>query len=341
MQQIHALRAPADPPSFHLWYAYAAQSFPAINQAINEMLKREGSISIRELDHIYDQYLSPSAIAGRVEKFGTGISDEVDRVIGMIDAAIGTGADYAEHLSGASERLGGTKDHDTLREIIGTLVSSTHDVQQQNRMLQQSLKSSKEEISALQAKLFAIGQEIMTDPLTSLANRKLFDQELDHAIKESEKDKRRPLSLLMCDIDHFKNFNDAFGHVMGDQALRLIASVLKLAVRGEDTPARYGGEEFAVILRNTGLRNALTVAENLRRAIIEKKIVKRSTGESLGKITISIGVAQFRPGDTAQTLTERADSCLYAAKHAGRNRVISEVETPTARFTHGAEVQLS
>jgi len=203
------------------------------------------------------------------------------------------------------------------------LVRSTREVETQNRSLQQSLKSSKEEINALQEKLVTIGRESLTDPLTSLANRKLFTEELDRAIRESKEDTNRPLSLLMCDIDHFKRFNDTYGHVVGDQMLRLFASVMKSEVRMQDTPARYGGEEFAVVLPDTAIQQAETVAEKLRRAIIERKIVKRSTGESLGKLTVSIGVAQFRPGDNAQTLIERADKCLYAAKNAGRNRVIA------------------
>jgi diguanylate cyclase len=128
----------------------------------------------------------------------------------------------------------------------------------------------------------------------------------------------------MCDIDHFKRFNDTYGHVVGDQALRLIAAAMSRAVRDQDTPARYGGEEFAVVLPNTSLDQAVAAAENLRRAIMEKKVVKRSTGEDLGRITVSIGVAQFQFTDSAQSFIERADGHLYAAKRTGRNRVVWE-----------------
>jgi len=332
MQQIHALQAPADPASFHLWYAYATKAFPAINQTINETISRDGSISVDALDHLYNQYLSTGTSANRVQKVGIDINDEVNRVIDVIDAAIGTGADYADHLSGASKRLADTKDQESLREIIGMLVSSTRKVEQQNRTLQQSLKSSKDEIDALQKELLAIGEESHTDPLTSLGNRKLFTERLDRAIKNSEENVHRPLSLLMCDIDYFKRFNDTFGHVVGDQMLCLFASVMKASIRNQDTAARYGGEEFAVVLPDTALRHASAVAESLRSAIIERKIVKRSTGENLGRLTVSIGVAQFRRGDTAQMLIERADSCLYAAKNAGRNRVVSEADNPAVQL---------
>jgi diguanylate cyclase len=134
------------------------------------------------------------------------------------------------------------------------------------------------------------------------------------------------LSLMMIDIDRFKFFNDTFGHLTGDQVLRLVAQCVRQNVKGQDIAARYGGEEFAVVLPHTALRQALTVADHIRRAVMSKDLVKRSTGEGLGRVTISIGVATQRKSDTAQTLIERADACLYAAKRTGRNKVICEAD---------------
>jgi diguanylate cyclase len=108
---------------------------------------------------------------------------------------------------------------------------------------------------------------------------------------------------------------------------------VKQNVKGQDIAARYGGEEFAVVLPNTMLRSAITVADQIRRAVMGKELMKRSTGEHLGRVTISVGVAALRPTDTAQMLIERADGCLYAAKHAGRNRVISEADPEVAPAT--------
>ena len=135
----------------------------------------------------------------------------------------------------------------------------------------------------------------------------------------------------MTDVDHFKHFNDSYGHLTGDQVLRLVAMSVKQNVKGQDIAARYGGEEFAVVLPNTVLRSAITVAEHIRRAVMTKELMKRSTGENLGRITVSIGVAALRPGETPQALIERADGCLYAAKRAGRNRVISEADPEVAQ----------
>ena len=105
---------------------------------------------------------------------------------------------------------------------------------------------------------------------------------------------------MMTDIDHFKTFNDTFGHLTGDQVLRLVALSVKQNVKGQDIAARYGGEEFAVILPDTVLRSGVTVADHIRRAVMTKELMKRSTGEHLGRVTISIGVASLRPGDSAR-----------------------------------------
>ena len=140
-----------------------------------------------------------------------------------------------------------------------------------------------------------------------------------------------PLCLMLLDIDHFKNFNDTYGHQTGDQVLRLVAMTLKSNIKGKDLAARYGGEEFVAILPETDLEGAIIVADNIRKAIQAKELLKRSTNEKLGRITASFGVAVFRPADTASTLIERADRCLYAAKHAGRNRVVSEIDLANIR----------
>jgi diguanylate cyclase len=167
--------------------------------------------------------------------------------------------------------------------------------------------------------------EILTDPLTSLANRKFFDEAIAKTIAAAHA-RREPLSLMLTDIDHFKKFNDSYGHLTGDQVLRLVAIAVKQNVKGQDISARYGGEEFAVILPNTALRSALTVADQIRRTVMNKELMKRSTGEHLGRVTMSIGVATLGQSESPQALIERADVCLYAAKRSGRNRVIGETD---------------
>jgi diguanylate cyclase len=190
-------------------------------------------------------------------------------------------------------------------------------------------RASKNEINQLQENLEAVRHESLTDPLTTLANRKFFDQMLEKAIEESRK-ADEPLTLMLTDIDHFKKFNDTFGHLTGDQVLRLVAIAVKQNVKGQDLAARYGGEEFAIVLPKTALRQALAVADHIRRAVMAKELMKRSTGEHLGRVTISVGVATLHGNETSQALIERADACLYAAKRTGRNKVVCETDPEVA-----------
>ena len=323
--QMKALRQNATPRNYEIWYAYASGYHPALNQQINAILKAKGSISEADLVQIYEKHLSPSQLTERIDQVGVQVKGEIDQVMAMIDAALGSATSYTESLAGATEKLGQSKDRDGVRTIIESLVQTTRTMEISNRQLEERLSASKQEINELQENLEAVRTESLTDPLTQLANRKFFDITLEKAIAEAF-ERNEPLSLMLTDIDHFKAFNDNFGHLTGDQVLRLVAMAVRHNVKGKDTAARYGGEEFAVILPNTVLRAAVTVAEHIRRAVMAKELMKRSTGEQLGRITISIGVATVRAGDTGQSLIERADTCLYAAKRHGRNRVMCEAD---------------
>ena len=289
-------------------------------------------MSDADIDEIYETYISANRFTDRIDQVGTQVMGEIEQVMAMIGAAAGSANSYTESLADVTQKLGHTKDNDGLRSIVEGLVQAAKEMEKNNKALEARLTASKSEITQLQEHLETVRNESLTDPLTQLANRRYFDDSLAKAIEDSFT-KHEPLSLMMTDVDHFKKFNDTFGHLTGDQVLRLVAMSLKQNVKGQDIAARYGGEEFAVVLPNTVLRSALTVADHIRRAVMMKELMKRSTGEHLGRVTISIGVAQLRKGDTVQTLIERADNCLYAAKRSGRNRVICETDPEVSPAT--------
>ena len=336
--QIKALRQAATPRNYEVWYAYATGYHPSLNQKINETLQQSGALSDADLDQIYETYLSPTRLTDRIDKVGHQVMGEIEQVMAMIDAAAGSANSYTESLADMSEKLGSSKDREGLRAIVEGLVQTAKEMEVSNQKLEQRLHASKQEIDTLQENLEAVRTESLTDPLTQLANRKFFDTTLEDAIADARA-KNEPLSLMMTDIDHFKNFNDSFGHLTGDQVLRLVAMSVKQNVKGQDTAARYGGEEFAIVLPNTVLRSAITVADHIRRAVMTKELMKRSTGEHLGRVTISVGVATLHKSDSPQALIERTDACLYAAKRHGRNRVMCETDPEVAAT--GASVQVA
>jgi diguanylate cyclase len=323
--QIKSLRQTAIPRNYEIWYVYAAGYNSPLNKIINETLARNGRLTEADLEQIYDTYLSQIKTTDRIDKVGSRVIGEIDDVMTLISEALGMSASYDNSLSGATEQLSVAKSRDQVQAIVESLLKSTREMRDTNKALEDRLTLSKTEISNLQHSLEAIRAESLTDPLTGLGNRKYFDRSIDSAVQNALAS-GEPLSLLMFDIDHFKSFNDSYGHLTGDQVLRLVGMSLKQTIKGQDITARYGGEEFAVVLPNTGLRQALTVADHIRRAVMSKELKKKSTGEILGRVTISVGVSILKPGDDTDSLIERADACLYAAKRNGRNRVICEAD---------------
>jgi len=330
--QIKSLRQTAIPRNYEIWYVYATGYNSQLNKIINETLARNGKLSESDLDQIYETYLSHIKTTDRIDKVGARVIGEIDDVMRLISDALGMSASYDDSLNRADEKLSAASNRDQVKAVVDSLLKSTREMRDTNKALEERLTLSKSEISNLQQSLEAIRAESLTDPLTGLGNRKYFDRSIEMAVQAALAD-GEPLSLLMFDIDHFKSFNDSYGHLTGDQVLRLVGMSLKQTIKGQDITARYGGEEFAVVLPNTALRQALTVADHIRRAVMAKELKKKSTGEILGRVTISVGVSMLKPGDDTDSLIERADACLYAAKRNGRNRVICEVDPEYAAET--------
>jgi diguanylate cyclase len=327
--QIRSLGQPASPRNYEIWYAYASGYNAPLNQSINETLARRGELSEADLEQIHDTYFShrkaSDKATDRIDEVGARVLGEIDDVMTLLTAALGASASYDASLDGADEKLLAAESRHQVKAIVETLANSARDIREANKALEERLALSRAEIGNLQQSLEAIRAESLTDPLTGLGNRKYFDRMIKAAI-QSSRATGEPLSLLMFDIDHFKSFNDSYGHLTGDQVLRLVGLSLKQAVETQDITARYGGEEFAILLPNTALRQALTVADQIRHRVMDKELKKKSTGEILGRVTISVGVSLLRPDDDTDSLIERADACLYAAKRNGRNRVICETD---------------
>jgi diguanylate cyclase (GGDEF)-like protein len=193
------------------------------------------------------------------------------------------------------------------------LLAQKAELEQMHRQLQQA----HQELATLNAELLeanrALAQAAVTDGLTGLKNHRAFQEALHSAAQMAER-LQQPLSLVMFDIDHFKQFNDRFGHPAGDELLRQVAQVLRESARAYDVAARYGGEEFALLLPNTALEQAVQVAERLRQQI-------RAIENPHAPVSASFGVATYRRGMPPATLVYEADAALYRAKRNGRDQV--------------------
>jgi diguanylate cyclase len=322
------------PRNFEIWYNYISGAVPGLVRAVDAVIADGGTFSKERLDALHKEFFPDPSEDSRLADAAARIEGEIGKVMTAFDEAGGNARAFGQALGGFAHALQG--DESEVKAAIEKIVDATKDMRHQVQALEGRLDRSLGEIGQLKTDLDAMREEAFTDSLTRIPNRKKFDLELQRLAAEAAADGRE-LSLLMLDIDHFKRFNDTFGHPIGDQVLRLLAATLKENVKGRDTPARYGGEEFSVILPDTRLADALVVAENIRRAIGSKKVVNKQTGEDLGRITVSIGVGRMIAGEPPENLVGRADEALYAAKRGGRNRVASELEAGQTTLSIAAE----
>lgn len=319
------------PDNFEMFYAHAAGEITPATATIGEMLAQRKPFTQDMLDELRAKNRAIAAM----ELVGDGMSHVISGMLGHLDDVGRDAGRYSNKLSAVTGELHSNQSPDALRRLVDSLLSATRDMEHRTRSLEKQLQKSSEQVSELRCKLDNVHKESLTDPLTGIANRKAFDNALA-AAEASLVESNDPVSLLLCDIDNFKKFNDTWGHQTGDQVLRLVANCLSENVKGRDTAARYGGEEFGVVLRGTALQDAVRIAEQIRRAVETRRLIKKSTGDVLGTITISIGAAQFAPGETADATVRRADVCLYSAKQNGRNLVLSERDPRAAALSPNA-----
>ena len=320
---LKQLRSPALPRNYEILFAFASSVNKALCDDLRKALEKDGCFTEETAELLSNTYFNKKGMDEQVEEVGSQVSQEMTDIMSVIAAASERTGSYGQSLQGVTSKLASIESPQQLRTVLDELFETTNDMAEYNDLLEKRLAKSKGQIDELQMSLELTRVESFTDELTGLTNRKRFDQAMKLEISEA-KETGEPLSLLMLDIDHFKMFNDLHGHQTGDQVIRLVASTLKTNVKGRDTAARYGGEEFVIILPKTTLSAAIIVAEQMRIAVKTKELVKKSTNESIGHVTLSVGAATYRTDESIQELIERADASLYAAKEAGRNTVKSE-----------------
>jgi diguanylate cyclase len=253
-----------------------------------------------------------------------GLRAAIMEVAAIIDQTQTDARGYGAHLSGVTKELGPLGENDAAKQIIARLLARTNSFLDRTAEIETRLTTASTQITNLNSELDAARREATTDRLTGLGNRRQFDERLDAGIKAAN-ETDRSLALVVFDLDNFKKFNDEKGHLVGDQVLRHVGRQTERAVRDGDTAVRYGGEEFALILPGATLESARAIAERLRVTFDLNPLIRRDTREEIGHVTISAGVAVYRADESAVDFIGRADRALYAAKHKGRNRVLTEV----------------
>lgn len=321
-EKIKAENLLPTPENYELWYVYYSEENPEITRAIDVLISTGQALTEERCQEIHQRFLSDSSENERVRQAGDKIQSTIKEVTGAVSNVKQATSRYSTTLAQVTNEIKEKKNlsQQEVEKILGSVMDNTQDMLKQNLALEEELTRSSRAMKELQRDLDLVRKEALTDGLTNLSNRKAFDAEIRRVAREAQKD-GAAFSLLMMDIDHFKSFNDNYGHQVGDQVLRLVARTLIDGVKGRDMAARYGGEEFAIILPETNLQAAMKVAESLRKAVAGKEVINRNSGDKLGRITLSGGAAEFVAGESVDDFIERTDAALYTAKHNGRNQI--------------------
>ena len=308
------------PQNYSVYYHYFSGGISALNAAF-DVLSAQGKLTQKQCDDLYSKHIVADSGLALIKDANGVIDREVKKVMELLKLSLEGTGQFGEQLGSFSGQLAGASSIEVLRQAVGKIADETRAVAAQNDKLQGELATTTDQLSEMRDNFEKAYKESQIDPLTEIGNRKFFDQEAVRIIAEA-REQNIVLSLLMVDIDFFKKFNDTYGHLIGDQVLRLVARTMIENLKGRDIIARYGGEEFVILLPQTCVQDAERVANHLRASLATKRIRKRGTNEILGVITVSIGAAEYSPGETLESLVGRADVALYNAKQTGRNKVI-------------------
>jgi diguanylate cyclase len=313
---------PATPNNFAVWFNYAMGASPALRKTIDILVgnKRKFDTSINH--ELYATYIAASSGSSTSGDFPEQLRDVIASAKQFLATAISDNRTQIEALGEVSSQFNAASDP---RPIIEKLVAELAAATTRASALEENFHETSKELDTIRDSLKAAEQRSNTDALTGLANRRSLE-EFFRSAQITAMETGDPLSVMMIDVDHFKKFNDTYGHQVGDQVLRLVAKVLQENVRDVDLAARYGGEELIAVLPGANLDVCAGVAERVRRRISEARLTRRATGQEIARVTVSMGVAQFRLAESAEATIERCDRALYQAKRLGRNRTVTETD---------------
>jgi len=312
---------PPAPPNYEVWYNYVSERHPDLKFELDRIIRGDQTFDGSRNAELYEKFIGHAEESARVQETSGLVQEQVQLLLKALGGASGDLSDFGESINANLASFAAEGGEGNVETLLQDILLETRRIQESNRELQAKLNRSAEKISALQENLEKAEAESFTDALTGIANRKKLDAALLTEMAAAN-EQGYPLCFAVGDIDNFKNFNDTYGHTIGDQVIKLVAQALHENVKGNDLAARYGGEEFALILTDTSIENAYKLVETIRETIASKRIRNVQKDVDFGSVTLSLGLAEYQPGEAVSDFIERADGALYRAKDGGRNQTV-------------------
>jgi diguanylate cyclase len=314
---------PPDPINYAIWYEYVAGRNVPLRLELDALVRSKTPFDADTSLRLYKTYICHASVDS-FEKINGQLQQLLEEAAQAVRLTSEQAAVTGDHLAEQSQTLAAAAQQVGLQTILSEIIQETQQLAQTSQALKTRLDETHQEMAELRSELVQVREIAKTDALTGLLNRRAFDQALKTFVT---KPAVQPGCLVLLDLDHFKRINDTHGHLVGDKVLRFCASLLQKYAAAHHDPARYGGEELAIIMPETPLAEALTIAEQIRSVMETSRLKHNGSVDALGKVTVSSGIAVRQPGDTPESLIDRADAALYRAKAAGRNRIVAQ-ETP-------------
>lgn len=312
---------PPNPLNYALWYTYVSDRVPELNVQLDKTLTTYGTCPTMLSEQLFREHMIKDEIQGS-EDIQANLISLINNLHEHAGDVAKESASFSDVLEDSLDSLKKSEDGETslpVESVIAALSTHTKKMSETTRLFQDRMDEAQAEIQSLKEELTKSRQDARVDPLTNLFNRRTFDAELEMLTASNQS---ITSSFVLVDVDHFKRFNDTYGHLMGDKVLQYVGKLLKDSCPEPMVPVRYGGEEFAVLMPGSTQETAAKLAEEIRAKIQAIRIKQKKSGEVISSITASFGVSQLIAGETPEKLIERTDQALYRAKESGRNRVI-------------------
>lgn len=306
------------PTAYAVWYEHLAGTNARLTSDLNHRLEKTEQLDQDEITDLYAEHILSREI-GNNRLLQKSLEVLVHQLEKRAANSSGSTEKYELSLQEGQAELETLTDTRALQALLQKLIESTRDVRSSVGELRAELNAQQTELRSVRDRLGKLETEVVKDPLTGLLNRRGLDQAVE-ALRAGGMSLASS-TVLMIDLDHFKRVNDSYGHLFGDQVLCATAKVLNGVIKGRDVAARFGGEEFVVLLPDTPESGAVTLAEQFREAFSRAKVRRTGSDKVIDKLTVSIGVASPRDGETLEATLDRADEALYRAKNDGRNCV--------------------
>lgn len=304
------------PANFELCHRYLSGRDSELNAMIDRAIAKDGGLS----------EAVTSTIAGKLD---AGLStDELSRMAleaqgyleQMTTILAKSGDDARDYGQALADEAEGLESDGSPALTVQKLVGLTRTMMDKAQAAEEDLRRTEQQMNAMRKDLAAAHHKANSDPLTGLPNRRALDHHLRTAFENARRADTQ-LALAICDIDHFKQFNDTHGHQIGDEVIKFVGTSLGRAGGNDVFVARYGGEEFVMVFERSAADKAIATLDKIRAAIAARELKVTNTGQSLGRLSFSGGIAMLNIQDSPGSILKRADAALYRAKQDGRNRI--------------------